>query len=43
MKAFLLAMVAMVGIAFLASLGLETVDMSAKQINTTDSVRHDKL
>ncbi len=39
MKAFLLAMVAMVGIAVLASFGLETIEMSAEKVNSTNSVR----
>lgn len=41
MNAFLLAMVAMIGIAFLASIGLETVELSAEQANTSNSVRLD--
>jgi hypothetical protein len=41
MQAFLLAMIAIVGISFLASIGLETVEMSAEQANTSNSVRLD--
>ena len=39
MKAFLLAMVAMVGIAYLAGIGLQTVELSAEQVNTSSNVR----
>ena len=39
MKAFLLAMVAMVGISFVASLGLETFELSSQQVNTSGGVR----
>ena len=39
MKAFLLAMVAMVGISAVAAVALTNVPMSADQVNTTDNVR----
>lgn len=41
MKAFLLAMIAIVGISFLASIGLETFELSTEQANATNSVRLD--
>lgn len=39
MKAFILAMLAMIGISVVAVYGLETIEMSAEQINSTGSVR----
>ena len=39
MRAFVLAMVAMVGIAVIAAVGLDRVEMSAEQVNKSNSVR----
>ena len=41
MKAFIAAIVVLVGISFMASFGLETVDMSAESVNSSSSVRLD--
>ncbi len=41
MKAFVFAMVAMVVIAAVAGVALTKVEMSAEQVNKTDSVRLD--